>query len=459
MTAIPAPAAFPTKQPKGLALLFLAEMWERFSYYGMRALLILFLMDSATGGFGWTQQSASRLYGWYTGLVYLTPIIGGWLADRYLGTAKSLVIGGIVISLGHFTMAADTHFTFFAGLVLIIIGTGFFKANVSTLVGQLYQEHDPRRDAGFTIYYIGINTGAFFGPLVCGWLAQNSRFGWSWGFAAAGIGMTLGLISFVLLRKKYLGDIGMVPMGQTRMADGGRAMSEPLTKEEKDRVVAIIIVVFFVAFFWLAFEQAGSSLNVFAQQKTQRAVGGLLGRIVPDGQIPAAWFQSVGPFFILTLAPFFAMLWNRLGTRQPSTPVKMTWGLFFLGLGFVVIVAGAHLAGETGLASPLFLIALYFLHTCGELMVSPVGLSFVTKVAPYKIASMMMGVWFLSNFTANLVGGYIAGTVQKVARGEVFTLLGGQADFFLIFVMTSFAACALLLVLTPMLNRLIHGKG
>jgi POT family proton-dependent oligopeptide transporter len=459
VTAIPAPAAFPTKQPKGLALLFLAEMWERFSYYGMRALLILFLMDSATGGFGWTQQSASRLYGWYTGLVYLTPIIGGWLADRYLGTAKSLVIGGIVISLGHFTMAADTHFTFFAGLVLIIIGTGFFKANVSTLVGQLYQEHDPRRDAGFTIYYIGINTGAFFGPLVCGWLAQNSRFGWSWGFAAAGIGMTLGLISFVLLRKKYLGDIGMVPMGQTRMADGGRAMSEPLTKEEKDRVVAIIIVVFFVAFFWLAFEQAGSSLNVFAQQKTQRAVGGLLGRIVPDGQIPAAWFQSVGPFFILTLAPFFAMLWNRLGTRQPSTPVKMTWGLFFLGLGFVVIVAGAHLAGETGLASPLFLIALYFLHTCGELMVSPVGLSFVTKVAPYKIASMMMGVWFLSNFTANLVGGYIAGTVQKVARGEVFTLLGGQADFFLIFVMTSFAACALLLVLTPMLNRLIHGKG
>lgn len=459
MTAIPANATFPTKQPKGLPLLFLAEMWERFSYYGMRALLILFLIDTSTGGFGWSQQSASRLYGWYTGLVYLTPIIGGWLADRYLGTAKSLVIGGIVISLGHFTMAADTHFTFFAGLVLIIIGTGFFKANVSTLVGQLYKEHDPRRDAGFTIYYIGINTGAFFGPLVCGWLAANPRFGWSYGFAAAGVGMVLGLITFLLLRKKYLGDIGMVPMGQHRMADGGQASAEPLTKEEKDRVFAIIIVVIFVAFFWLAFEQAGSSLNVFAQQKTQRAVGGWLGSIVPNGEIPAAWFQSVGPFFILTLAPVFAMLWNKLGTRQPSTPVKMTWGLFFLGLGFVIVAAGAWLAGANGLASPFYLIALYFVHTCGELLVSPVGLSFVTKVAPWKIASTMMGVWFLSNFSANLVGGYIAGTVQKVARGEVFTLLGGQADFFLIFVMTSFAACALLLILTPMLNRLIHGKG
>ena len=459
MTATSVPADFPTRQPRGLGLLFFTEMWERFSYYGMRALLILYLIDTATGGFGWTQEKASRFYGWYTGLVFLTPILGGWLADRYLGTAKSLVIGGIVIALGHFTMAADTHFTFFAGLVLIIIGTGFFKANVSTLVGQLYGDHDPRRDAGFTIFYIGINTGAFVGPIICGWLAANPRFGWSYGFGAAGVGMALGVVCFLLLRKKYLGDVGMTPMGQTRMPDGGQASAEPLTKEEKDRVVAIIVVVFFVAFFWLAFEQAGSSLNIFAQQKTHRAVGGWLGSIVPNGQIPAAWFQSVGPFFILTLAPVFAMLWNRLGTRQPSTPVKMTWGLFFLGLGFVVIAAGALLAGANGLASPFYLIALYFLHTCGELLVSPVGLSFVTKVAPYKIASMMMGVWFLSNFSANLVGGYIAGTVQKIARGEVFTLLGGQADFFLIFVLTSFAACALLMLLTPMLNRLIHGRG
>ena len=459
MTAIPSPAAFPTQQPRGLGLLFFTEMWERFSYYGMRALLVLYLIDSATGGFGWTQEKASRFYGWYTGLVYLTPILGGWLADRYLGTARSLVIGGIVIALGHFTMAADTRVSFFLGLVLIIIGTGFFKANVSTLVGQLYGEHDPRRDAGFTIFYIGINAGAFLGPLVCGWLAANPRYGWSWGFGAAGVGMALGVTCFLLLRKKYLGDIGMVPMAHGQTDAGRKAAAEPLTKDERDRVLAIVMVVFFVAFFWLAFEQAGSSLNVFAQQKTQRAVGGWLGSVLPKGEIPAAWFQSVNAFFILTLAPLFALLWKRMGARQPSTAVKMTWGLFFLGLGFVVIALGALLAGATGLANPGFLVTLYFLHTCGELLVSPVGLSFVTKVAPVKIASMMMGVWFLSNFSANLVGGYIAGTVQKVARGEVFTLLGGQADFFLIFVITSFAACGLLLLLTPTLNRLIHGRG
>ena len=459
MTAATIPDAFPTKQPRGLALLFFTEMWERFSYYGMRALLILFLIDTTTGGFGWTQEKASQLYGWYTGLVYLTPIIGGWLADRYLGTARSLVIGGIVIALGHFTMAADTRVTFFLGLVLIIVGTGFFKANVSTLVGQLYRDHDPRRDAGFTIFYIGINSGAFLGPLVCGWLAANPKYGWSWGFGAAGVGMTLGVICFMLLRKRYLGDTGMIPMGQMRMADGGKASAEPLTKEEKDRVLAIFIVVFFVAFFWLAFEQAGSSLNVFAQQKTQRAVGGWLGGVLPNGEIPAAWFQSVNAFFIVTLAPLFALLWKKMGSRQPSTPVKMAWGLCFLGLGFLVIVLGARVSDLGGLASPGFLISLYFLHTCGELLVSPVGLSFVTKVAPVKIASMMMGVWFLSNFTANLAGGYLAGTVQKVARGEVFTLLGGQADFFLIFVVTSFTACALLFTLMPTLKRLIHGRG
>ena len=454
----PAADAFPRKQPPGLPLLFFTEMWERFSYYGMRALLILYLIDTTTGGFGWTQEKASRFYGWYTALVYLTPILGGWLADKYLGTARSLVIGGIVISLGHFTMAADTHVSFFAGIVLIIIGTGFFKANVSTLVGQLYRDNDPRRDAGFTIYYIGINCGAFFGPLICGWLAANPRYGWPWAFGAAGIGMVLGLVGFTLLRQRYLGDIGMRPMREMGGA-AGESAGGPLTKEERDRVLAIFVVVVFVAFFWLAFEQAGSSLNIYAQQKTDRAVGGWLASIVPNGEIPAAWFQSVGPFFILTLAPLFAMAWNRLGTRQPSTPVKMTWGLFLLGLGFVVITIGAKMAGATGLTSPMFLIVLYFLHTCGELLLSPVGLSFTTKVAPVKIAAMMMGVWFLSNFSANLVGGYVAGTVQAVARGEVYTLLGGQADFFLIFVITSFAACALLMVLTPWLKKLIHGRG
>ncbi len=459
MTTAALPEEFPTKQPSGLPLLFFAEMWERFSYYGMRALLVLFLIDTTTGGFGWTQERASRFYGWYTGLVYLTPIVGGWLADRYLGTARSLVIGGVIIALGHFTMAADTHLTFFVGIFFVIIGTGFFKANVSTMVGQLYREHDPRRDAGFTIYYIGINLGAFLGPLICGWLASNPRYGWPWGFGAAGVGMTLGLITFVLFRKKYLGDVGMTPMARMQGQKTEGAKAAPLNREEKDRVLAIIIVVLFVALFWLAFEQAGSSLNVFAQQKTQRAVGGWFGSMLPNGEIPAAWFQSVNAFFIIALAPVLAMLWQWLGARQPSTPKKMAWGLFFVGVAFLIVMVGARVADKGGLASPMFLVGLYFFNSVGELCVSPVGLSFVTKVAPAKIASMMMGVWFLSNFMANLTGGYIAGTVQAIERGEVFTIFGGQADFFLIFVLTSFGASALLFLLIPTLTRLIHGRG
>jgi POT family proton-dependent oligopeptide transporter len=446
------------KHPRGLPLLFFTEMWERFSYYGMRALLVLFLIDTATGGFGWTQEKASQLYGWYTGLVYLTPIIGGWLADRYLGTARALLIGGAIIALGHFTLAGDTPFTFFAGLGLIIIGTGFFKANVSTLVGQLYGEHDPRRDAGFTIFYMGINLGGFLGPIVCGWLAV--KYGWSYGFAAAGVGMVLGLITFSLLRTKYLGDIGMTPMGLTRTASGQAATEVPLTRQEKGQVLAIVMVVLFVAYFWLAFEQTGSSLNVFGQQKVNRAVGGWLGSLLPNGEIPAAWFQSVNSFWIITLAPVMAMIWNRLGARQPSTPMKMVIGLALLGLGYVLLIPGSLVADRGGLASPWLLVGLYLLHSIGELCLSPVGLSFVTKVAPVKIASVMMGVWFLSNFLGNFIGGFVAGTVEAFQRGEMpVSVLGGQSDFFLMFAVASFLACVLLLALVPWLKRLIGDRA
>jgi POT family proton-dependent oligopeptide transporter len=446
------------KHPPGLPLLFFTEMWERFSYYGMRALLVLFLIDTTTGGFGWTQEKASHLYGWYTGLVYLTPIIGGWLADRYLGTARALLIGGAVIALGHFTLAGETKLTFFLGLGLIIIGTGFFKANVSTLVGQLYGESDPRRDAGFTIFYMGINMGGFLGPLVCGWLAV--KYGWSYGFAAAGVGMVLGLITFVLLRKKYLGEVGMTPMGLTKNAAGAAVADVPLTRQEKGKVLAIVIVVLFVAYFWLAFEQTGSSLNVFGQQKVNRAVGGALGSVLPNGEIPAAWFQSVNSFFIIALAPLVAMIWNRLGTRQPSTPMKMVIGLLLLGLGYVLVLPGSLVADQGGLANPWLLVGLYCLHSIGELCLSPVGLSFVTKVAPVKIASVMMGVWFLSNFLGNFIGGFVAGTVEKFQRGEMpFSVLGGQSDFFLMFAIASFGACALLLVLVPWLKRLIGDRA
>lgn len=453
------PTSMGERQPRGLMLLFFTEMWERFSYYGMRALLVLFLIDTQTGGFGWTQERASRLYGWYTGLVYLTPIIGGYLADRFLGTSRSLVIGGIIIALGHFTLAAHNPTAFYAGLALLVIGTGFFKSNVSTLVGQLYREGDPRRDSGFTIYYMGINLGAFFGPVVCGYLAAHPDFGWRWGFGAAGVGMVLGLIQFSALRGRVLGDIGMQPAGLTRTTAGSVAKDVPLTSDERDRVIALAIVAFFVAFFWLAFEQAGSSLNVFGQQKTDRAVGGWLGSLLPNGQIPAPWFLAMQGAFIVILAPPVALIWKWLGSRQPSTPMKMALGLFLLGLGFVAILPGALVADRGGLASPWFLLSLYLLHTLGELCLSPVGLSFTTKVAPVKFLSMMMGVWFLANFAANLTGGYVAGTVERISRGEVFHILGGQSDFFLLFIVTSFAAAFLMFLLVPLLKKLTHGRG
>jgi proton-dependent oligopeptide transporter, POT family len=451
------PHAARLRQPIGLALLFVAEMWERFSYYGMRALLILYLVDQ-TGVFHWTQQSASQLYGWYTGLVWFTPILGGYLADRYLGTHKSLVIGAAVISLGHFALALETQSFFFLGLVLIVLGTGFFKSNVSTMVGQLYKEDDPRRDAGFTFFYMGINLGAFIGPLVCGYLAADARFGWSYAFGAAGVGMVLGLIVYLVFRRRYLGDIGLVSAGRTRVGDT-IAAKRPLTREEKDQVLAIIIVVFFSTFFWLASEQAGSSLNLFALERTDRAVTGFVGRLLPNYEVPTAWFQSAVPFFVIALSPLFGLLWERLGERQPSTATKMAYGLLLLSLGYMVITLGAYRSDAGALVSPLYLIGCYFFITCGEICLYPVGLSFVSKVAPVKYASALMGIFFLSLFAASLLGGYVAGTVKAVERGEVYRVLGGRADFFLMFVISSILAGVFMLVLVPRIKKLTHGRG
>jgi POT family proton-dependent oligopeptide transporter len=445
------------RQPVGLALLFVAEMWERFSYYGMRALLILYLVDQA-GVFRWNQQSASQLYGWYTGLVWFTPILGGYLADRFLGTHKSLVLGGTIISLGHFALALERQTLFFLGLVLIVVGTGFFKSNVSTMVGQLYKEDDPRRDAGFTFFYMGINLGAFIGPLICGYLAADSRFGWGYAFGAAGVGMVLGLIVYLVFRRRYLGDIGLVPAGQTRVGDTVAA-KRPLTREERDRILAIIIVVFFSTFFWLASEQAGSSLNLFALERTNRSVTGFVGRLLPNYEVPTAWFQSAVPFFVVTLSPLFGLLWDRWGKRQPSTATKMAYGLLLLSLGYMIITLGAFRSDNGTLVSPVYLIACYFFITCGEICLYPVGLSFVSKVAPVKYSSALMGIFFLSLFAASLLGGYVAGTVKAVERGEVYHVLGGRADFFLMFVITSILAGVFLLVLVPRIKRLTHGRG
>lgn len=486
--------------PRGLGLLFAAEMWERFSYYGMRALLVLYLVNVLA----WNKADAASLYGTYTMLVYLTPLIGGYLADRYLGTHRSLLIGGAVIACGHFALALPGMQAFYAGLALIIIGTGFFKANVSTMVGQLYQAGDTRRDSGFTIFYMGINTGGFLGPLVCGYLAQSERFGWHWGFGAAGVGMTIGLIMYVIFKRRYLGTIGDEPAGRVNATSdalvssntsndntlrngivgavlgailawflsgsflgiivgviigGSLAISILGTHgEERNRVIALFIVAFFIVFFWLAFEQAGSSMTLFADKNTNLELGSF--------HIPSTWFQSVNSFFIITLAPVFAWIWVMLGKRnkEPNTLFKMFLGLVLIGVGFGFLVIGGAEADTGVKVSPLFLIAAYLLHTMGELCLSPVGLSYVTKVAPIKFASLMMGVWFLANAVANKIAGFLAGytPLPGEAPAEPSAGLGGflqqvsatNRGFFSIFVVSSLAAAALLLLCIPLLKRL-----
>src|SRR5689334_22105760 len=381
--------------PRGLGLLFITEMWERFSYYGMRAILVLYLVNALK----WDTAHATNLYGTYTMLAFLTPVIGGYLADRYIGTRRSLVIGGIVIAMGHFTMAIPGMTTFYAGLALIIIGTGFFKSNVSTMVGQIYREGDPRRDSGFTIFYMGINSGAFLGPLVCGGLAQNPSLGWHYGFAAAGVGMILGLIGYVWGRDRYLPGIGVSPSRQERAdaraaaallsesdanpllhggigAVAGGALGWFLSSgsylgilmglviggavgitllgshgEERKRVIALFIVVFFVIFFWAAYEQAGSSMSLFADKNTNLHAGSFL--------IPSSWFQSVNPAAILIFAPVFAGMWTSLGKRgrEPSTALKMALGLALLAAGFLFMVIGGSRADTGVLVSPFWLVA------------------------------------------------------------------------------------------------------
>jgi POT family proton-dependent oligopeptide transporter len=432
-------------------VLFFTELWERLAYYGMRGLLILYLIDTTTGGLGWTQESASRLYGWFTGLAYLTPVLGGWLADRYLGTRRTLAVGGSVLSLGYFTLALGQNWSFYAGLGLIVLGTGFFKPNGYTMVGQLYEAADPRRDPGFTIYYMAINLGALFGPLVCAWLATDPRYGWSYAFAASGTGMLIGLLFYLWARRYRLQGIGLPPPPQGE----NRFRWAPLTPAERGRILAVAIVTIFVAFFWLAFEQVGSSLNVFAAHRTDRVLSGWLGRAVPGWEIPAAWFQAINPFFVLLLAPLMAGLWRRLGARAPSTPAKMALGLILLGLAYVVIVIGAAQGEEGARVSPWFLVLFYFVFSCGELCFLPVAISFVSQTAPTRLASLLMGSWLTANFFASLTGGYVAGMVQRIERGELFTVLGGQADFFLIFVGSCLLAGCLLGLLVPTLKRLM----
>jgi len=443
-------AGNPTKQPPGLFLLFGVEMWERFSFYGMRAFLTLFLISSA-GGFGWSKEQASHLYGWYQGLVYLTPLLGGYLADRLIGTHRSIIVGGILISAGHFCLAVPAHATFFVGLGLIILGTGFFKSNISTMVGQLYTENDRRRDAAFTIFYMGINLGASLGQIICPKLAD--AYNWHIGFSAAGFGMVLGLVVYLIFKRRFLGTIGDVPARRIEMAKHAGQSHPPLTTLEKRGIAAIAILAFFNIFFWVAFEQAGSSMTFFAEERTRRIFLGI--------NFLAPYFQSVNSISVIVLAPVFAWMWTRLEARNraPSTPVRFALGLFVLGSGFIVLVIGARFSDGGVRVSPLWLIVTYVLHTCGELCLSPVGLSMVTKLAPRRFASLAMGAWFFSMFISDLAAGFVAGAVEKVERGEVFHLLGGQADFFLMFVVSTFVAGTALLALSPVVKRLMAGRA
>ncbi len=412
--------------PKGLFLLFMTEMWERFSYYGMRALLVLYAVaatSAANPGLGWDSAQALTLYAWYTGLVYFTPLFGGWLADNFIGQRKAVIIGGVVMALGQFALAAplgimgtsaawslgslgiafpETATSFYVGLLLLVIGNGFFKPNISTMVGDLYPQGDARRDGAFTIFYMGINLGAFLAPLFCSTFGEDPAYGWRVGFLIAGIGMTLSVIIQLAFAQRYIGDIGREPAASRSLALAG-GQKKPLTPDERDRLRVIFVIFIFVVMFWAAFEQAGGLLNLFADKYTDRGIGSFT--------VPTGWFQSLNPLFIVLLAPFFSMLWSKLGQsgRNPKTPVKMYLGLLQVALGFIFLVIAVFEMQRTGdmKSGMLWLVLGYLFHTTGELCISPVGLSMVTKLAPLRLGSLMMGVWFMINFVANTLAGYI----------------------------------------------------
>jgi len=450
--------------PRGLATLFFTEMWERFSYYGMRALLILFMVDAAaTGGLGMTDRRAAAIYGLYTAGVYLLALPGGWIADRILGQRSAVFWGGVVIAAGHFSMAIPSRPTFFLGLTLIVIGTGLLKPNVSSIVGDLYPEGGARRDAGFSVFYMGINIGALVGPVICGLLGEGIN--WHLGFSAAGVGMVLGLVQY-RFGAKYLGNAGFMEAEERErrpaalrsllygigavaaiavvlgVLDAGGVVAigfesfarwtayiivgvavlyfgsvltlGDLTGRQKKRVFVIFLLFVAAALFWSGFEQAGSSMNLFAERLTDRAVLGW--------EMPASVLQSINPFFIIVMAPVFGALWVWLNHRgkEPSIPVKFGAGLLLLGVSFVVMMWAATQASQTHRVTPFFLIAAYFLQTCGELSLSPVGLSSVTKLAPRRLVSQMMGTWFMGSALGNLIAGLVAGNFETMPLPELF---------------------------------------
>ena len=438
MSPGPAGAREVLGHPRGLFLLFATEAWERVQYYGMRAFLVLFLVDRVHG-LGWRDARALSFYGWYTGLSYLSTVAGGWAADRFLGQRRAVVIGGTLMVAGQLLCALKREPLLFLGTALLIVGNGGFKANISTMVGQLYRAGDARRDAAFTIFYMGINLGAAVGPLLCGTLAEE--IDWSLGFASAGLGMAVGVGVFAALRGRLLdADVGAAPPSPVAAARSVPGRS-PLTAEQRDRVVVIVVLTFFVSIFWAGYEQGGGLMNLFTDRSLDRH---LLGH-----EIPTTWFQAVNPAFIFLLGPVFAWAWPRLAARgrDPSTGRKMALGLLLLALSFVLLFLAARRAAVVGRVGMSWMVAAYLLQTLGELVLAPVGLSMVTKLAPERYGSALMGVWFLSNGAGNVLAGAIGALAEGHGDAAVF---GGIA-------IGSAVAGAVLFLLAPGLQRMTHG--
>jgi len=438
--------------PRGLSTLFFTEMWERFSYYGMRAFLILYMTAPvAAGGLGFADRDAASIYGTYTGTVWGSAILGGLIADKWLGQYRSVLLGGIIIALGHFTLVFKELTFFYGGLALIVIGTGLLKPNVSTMVGSLYDARDARRDAGFSIFYMGINLGALFGPLIAGYLAQ--RVDWHLGFACAGVGMTLGLVQYVVGRNRLRTSsparaAGHVAAASTNATDvapdasaGARSTVAGFTPTELKRMCAIVIFFLVAILFWGAYEQAGSTLNLFADRYTRLDVFGF--------SFPSSWFQSVQPIFVIAFAPVFAWIWVRMGRHEPSVPAKLALGVLFMAIAFLILVPAGAIAqsGTDVRVSPWWLVVSYGISELGELCLYPVGLSAVTKLSPPRIVGLMMGVWLLSNAFGNKLAGWAAGFFSSMPLRDLFL------DVSLVLLVTA----AIMFALVKPIRRLMAG--
>lgn len=425
--------------PMGLYVLFFTEMWERFSYYGMRAILVLYITTTtmdANPGLGWSTGEALSLYGTYTMLVYVMSIPGGFIADRMIGQKKSVLLGGLILIIGHSVLAITQDWAFYTGLGLIILGVGLLKPNISTMVGGLYNQGDERRDKGFTIFYIGINVGAFLSSLIVGYVGEN--IGWHYGFGLAGIGMLLGMLVF-MWGQKYLVGIGDF-IGDDENPDKEHR-DRPLTKIEKDRMLVMFLSFLLIIVFWGAFEQAGGLMNIYADQKTDRMLMGW--------EVPASWFQSVNAFFIITLGTAVAGFWYnwKLKGREGSSLFKMAIGIIIMGFGFLFMRFAAEQHEATGSSAMYWLVLAYLFHTIGELCASPVALSFITKLAPVKYGSLMMGAYFAATGLGNKVAGLVGASAEGAGEKAVFTG---------VFIFTILVGLIVLALLKP-LKRLTHG--